>query len=204
MGRLRFEKDRTAFLASRVLLRSSLASRVGCPPASLVFSTHAHGEKPAVVAPEAARPLHFSLTHTEGLVACVMTHAGDVGIDAEPVGRPARLDLLARRVLSPGEHDAFVALPDTAKPRRFFEYWCVKEACLKAEGTGLRVTPSSVSVRFTPRGVHFDDAARAGRWTVRMLEVRPGYVTAVVLPAGADAAGAPGLAVERFAMPATP
>lgn len=204
MARLRFDNDRAAFLASRVMLRQSLSVASGCLPASFVFSTHVHGEKPTVVDPPQARAVHFSLTHTDGLVACALTRVGAVGIDAEPVARPMRLDLLARRVLSPHEWDVFDRVPEWDRARRFFEYWCVKEACLKAEGTGLRVAPAGVSLRFTGGAVQFDDHARDARWAVRMLDLHPAYVTAVVVPGAGRPSEVPSVKVERFTAPSPP
>lgn len=172
---------RQTFLASRILLRHALAAVTGLAPAALVFTTDTHGVKPHLVA---AGDWHFSLTHTDGMVACAVSQAGALGIDAEPLARVTRVEALARRVLSASEHRAWKGLDAGARRSRFFEYWCLKEAWLKAEGTGLRVPPASVGVTFTSGGVQVG----AGTRVARLLPVLPTHVVALVHPPlGADA-----------------
>ncbi len=176
-ARFLLDAHRETFLASRILLRQTLGEVTGQHPAAVGFTTDSHGVKPHLVAPSDTGPWHFSLTHTEGLVGCVVTRIGDVGIDAEPLDRPARVDALAPRVLSAAELAAFTRLDGAARRRRFFEYWCVKEAWLKAEGTGLRQPPTSVEVDFSG-----DDIVVPGGRQARLLPIDPAYVVALVHP----------------------
>lgn len=171
-------RDRDTFLASRILLRHTLAAVIGHPPEALRFSTDTHGVKPWLVAPPESTHWHFSLTHTDGLVACAVTTRGEVGLDAEALRRSARIDALVPRVLSPNECADFLRLEGDARRRRFFEAWCVKEAWLKAEGTGLRVAPTTVEVTFDADGVRAGTGARA----VRLLDVAPEFVVALAHP----------------------
>lgn len=198
MARFRFERDRLQFLASRILLRHTLGAATRQSPGSLRFSTDAHGEKPRLITPERtespAPPLHFSLTHTSLLVACALTRSGDVGLDAEAWSRPMRVDALAPRVLSPREAQALASMPAEARPRRFLEHWTMKEAWLKATGTGLRVSPSSVEV----------DADCDPRWRVRLVEACPDHAMALVWPR-LDATGrVPDAYVRAFELPPPP
>jgi len=171
-------RDRDTFFASRILLRHTLAAVTGHPPEELRFSTDAHGVKPWLVAPPDRTQWHFSLTHTDGLVACAVTTRGEVGLDAEALRRAARIDALVPRVLSPAERAEFMRLEGAARRRRFFEAWCVKEAWLKAEGTGLRVAPTTVEVTFAADGVRAGSGVRA----VRLLDVAPEFVVALAHP----------------------
>ena len=199
MARFRFDRDRVQFLASRILLRHTLGAALQRPPASLQFSTDEHGVKPRLVAaprtaPEPESPLHFSLTHTGVLVACAFTRSGEVGLDAEAWSRPVRVEALAPRVLSPREARAVAAMPADAQPRRFLEYWTVKEAWLKATGTGLSVSPSSVEV----------DQEGDPMWRVRLLDACPDHAMALVSPRRAADGHEPDVHVEAFELPPAP
>lgn len=195
-ARFRFEKDRVRFLASRILLRHTLGAAARQPAGSLRFSTDEHGIKPRLLtgrddAAARASSLHFSLTHTSLLVACAVTRSGDVGLDAEAWSRPAHVEALASRVLSPREsHDLF-ALPAEARPRRFLEHWTVKEAWLKATGTGLRVSPSSIEV----------DVDHDPVWRVRLLDSCPDHAMALVSPRHTADGYEPEVHVRPFELP---
>ncbi len=199
MERHRFDRDRVRFLASRILLRHTLGAATRQSPASLRFSTDEHGVKPRLVAPPGEPPLHepalhFSLTHTTVLVACALTRSGEVGLDAEPWSRPMNVEALAPRVLSPREARAVAGLPADAQSRRFLEYWTVKEAWLKATGTGLRVSPSSVEV----------DAERDPVWRVRLLDACPDHAMALVSPRHDADGREPDIRVGAFSPAASP
>jgi 4'-phosphopantetheinyl transferase len=138
-----FERDRRDFTAAHALLRSTLSRYADVPPTAWRFETAANG-KPFLAAqdssraqPESARPeLRFNLSHTHGLVACVVADGCDVGIDVESIDR--RLDLaLANRFFSAVETAWVKAAPPEDGVRRFLELWTLKEAYLKAIGKGL-------------------------------------------------------------------
>src|SRR5688572_15495845 len=84
------EKDRRQYLLGKVLVRNVLSRYHPRPPQSWTFRTTAHG-KPALTE-SLSEPLCFNLSHTEGLVACAFTRAGDVGIDVETLRRSVSLD----------------------------------------------------------------------------------------------------------------
>lgn len=187
------DDHRATFLASRILLRHTLAAVTGQAPAAFGFSTDSHGVKPYLVAPAEADGWHFSLTHTAGLVACTVTRQGDVGIDAESLARVTRIDALAPRVLSSTELTRFASLDETQRRRRFFEYWCVKEAWLKAEGTGLRQPPTSVEVDFVANDLVVTPAGREAR----LLPIDPAFIVALVHPP-LNVPAAEGIVVRAF------
>lgn len=192
LERFRFEKDRVAFLASRIMLRHALGEATDHPPGAFQFSTDEHGIKPRLVAPPDVHGLHVSLTHTDGLVACAITWTGEVGIDAELWTRPTRVDALAPRVLSPREASALETLDPAARQRRFLEYWTIKEAWLKAMGTGLRVAPTSVDV---------DRLEQDDQWQVRQLGNSPDHAFALVHPRRAADGRPATVMVKPFVLP---
>ena len=60
-------------------------------------------EKPFVVAPGGLPPSEFSLSHTRGLVALLVTSAAQAGVDVEHIGRTNDLALVATGICAPTE-----------------------------------------------------------------------------------------------------
>ena len=155
-GRLRFEGGRRDYAAAHALLRTSLSRYADVSPLEWTFHTLAAG-KP-VLHPETCRPiLTFNLSHTSGLVACVIAGGPDVGIDVESVDRTVEPGV-AERFFSARENDALRRLEPAARGRRFIDLWTLKESYLKATGEGVSSSLSSVvfevdesgGVDFTP------------------------------------------------------
>jgi len=71
------------------------------------------------------------------MVACLIAPSQESGIDVENVERPGETIEVADRYFSCFESAALRALPVEAQHRRFFEYWTLKEAYIKARGLGL-------------------------------------------------------------------
>jgi 4'-phosphopantetheinyl transferase len=132
--RFRFEHDRRDFAAAHALLRHALTEHEGAPASSWSFEEGVHG-KPCLTPGQSA--LEFNLAHTNGLVACVLTHVGPVGVDVESLGRAVDGDDIAERYFSPPEIAGFQELAGVERATRFIELWTLKEAYLKAIGAGL-------------------------------------------------------------------
>jgi 4'-phosphopantetheinyl transferase len=149
-ARLLREEDRRDYTVAHGLLREALARRTGLPATAWRFGRNDLG-KPEIVAPAAGRGLRFNLSHTPGLVACVVA-AGDryheVGIDVEAVRESPRLLALAARYFAPTETVALCTLPRAEQARRFFALWTLKEAWAKARGFGLAAPFDRVAFTF--------------------------------------------------------
>jgi 4'-phosphopantetheinyl transferase len=133
LQRLRPADARDLFLTAHALVRWSLSQRQSIDPAVWQFSADERG-RPRIVSP--ATDLAFTLTHTRGLASCAVVSGEDVGIDAEDVSRQ-RPRGLAERFFSRRECDDLQALPADTQLWRFFEYWTLKEAYVKASGKRL-------------------------------------------------------------------
>ena len=97
-------EDRRDYAAAHALLRRLLSTIApDTAPAAWRFERTARG-KPDLPGTQAGTPpLRFSLSHTRGLVACVVSRSGDVGVDAETVvGFPGGTEPEARREQSVG------------------------------------------------------------------------------------------------------
>lgn len=138
------ERSRREFLATRALVRASLSRYVAVRPEDWRFQADARG-RPEVASP--AFPFHFNLSNTEGLVVCAVATVREIGVDVENVeSRRAPLEV-ARRYFSEAEATDLERLPVEAQRERFFTYWTLKEAYLKACGMGLALPLDSFTVK---------------------------------------------------------
>ena len=116
----------------------------GARPDDLPFAIGEHG-KPFL--PDAPR-LHFNLSHTPGIAMAVVASV-PVGCDIERSSRPIP-PALVQRVFSPSERSRLLALPESDRPRESIRVWTLKEAYLKALGTGFQTDPTSIDVSLVP------------------------------------------------------
>ena len=136
--RFMFDHNRDEYLVTRVLCRTMLAALTGIAPMDLTFERTAHG-RPIIAAPQALRHFRFNLTNTTGLVACAVSSSSEVGIDAEWRLRKSTTVSIADRFFSAFEVAALMREPTEAQHERFFDYWTLKEAYIKARGLGLHI-----------------------------------------------------------------
>ena len=127
------EKRRREVLLTRALVRTVLSGYTGADPLSWRFGAGEHG-RPFI---EGAADFDFNLSHTEGMIVCLVAKAPMLGVDVEFMPRRGRLDEVAEHFFAASECAALRAVPEGEKRRRFFTYWTLKEAYIKARGTGL-------------------------------------------------------------------
>jgi 4'-phosphopantetheinyl transferase len=174
-----FERDRRRFMAGRGILRSILASYLGCLAVELSFTYGVHG-KPAL----ASGDLQFNLAHSDELAVIGVTRSGQVGIDVERVRPSEEFMRLADDFFSPGERMAISALPPEEQLTGFFTCWTRKEAYLKATGEGVTTALDSFDVSVAPNSIpqllRRDSAPHdVQRWLFSDLPLLPGYLGAV-------------------------
>ena len=164
--RLRFARDRAVYRCAHTLLRLLLSEAVGGAPEAHRFEAGSHG-KPGLL--PAVPGLDFNLSHTAGLVACALAWGAPVGVDVEHCVRRADLAGVGRRVFSAAEQAALAALADAAQSDRFFEYWTLKEAYMKARGLGFSLPPASFELSRGPGAAyalrHLDAPAPLHDWS---------------------------------------
>jgi 4'-phosphopantetheinyl transferase len=141
---------RRRFLAARAGLRTLLGRHLDVDPRHLAFATNDFG-KPRLAGDG---QVHFNLSHCEERAVLAISDAAEVGIDLERE-RPIEHVDLAKRYFHPNEVAAITASRDEAEQRRaFFLVWTLKEAVVKALGTGLSTPLDSFEVAIgapTPR-----------------------------------------------------
>ena len=137
-----FEKDRELYVISHALLRVMLSEFCDVSPNDWQFSQNTHG-KPHVC--DGFPQLRFNITHTKGLVACVVSTNHEVGVDAEFIEAPVELNL-ARKYFSQSENRYLERASKEKLHEAFFDIWTLKEAYAKARGLGLSIPFESFSV----------------------------------------------------------
>lgn len=126
------EKRRREVLLTRALVRTVLSSYTGADPRDWRFGTGERG-RPFV----AGLPFDFNLAHTEGMIVCLVSDAPSPGVDVEFMSRRGKLDEVAEHFFAPPECEDLRRTAEAEKRRRFFTYWTLKEAYIKARGLGL-------------------------------------------------------------------
>lgn len=183
--RLRRADSRQRFLVSRALVRSTLSRYAAVAPCEWRFARGAYG-RPEIRAPARAGSLRFNLSHTRGLIACLVGRDRELGVDVEDTRRARDTEKLAARFLSPSEAAELWSQAEPAQRERFFDYWTLKESYLKARGLGLRIAPARLSfhvsegrpirVRFDP-GLEDDPAS----WQFELRRPTPSHRVAVAI-----------------------
>src|SRR5205823_2000983 len=90
--------------------------------------------------------LHFNVSHSGDRALLAFAIGREVGIDVEYVRENLDFVALSERFFSKAEHAALLALPPEHRGSLFYEYWTCKEACLKADGRGLRAPLDKFSI----------------------------------------------------------
>ena len=127
--RYRFPKGKATSLGAALAL-DKLLQRRGLRERDQRYLTGKHGKPSLVDHPE----IHFSISHTSHFVACAMADC-EVGIDIQHLVK--NNEALMRRVLSDGEMEMVMDRRGEERQQLFARLWALKEAYLKAVGTGI-------------------------------------------------------------------
>ena len=131
---------RRQFALCRATLRSRLCHFLNCENQNLAFGFGQFGKPFATVAGVAV-PLEISITHSGSCGLIAISENARVGIDAEIRTLDYDWDGISRRVFRPNERHALGALSEIDRIDRFFDFWTIKEALIKALGTGFSLDP---------------------------------------------------------------
>src|SRR5262249_9793003 len=85
-----------------------------------------------------------------GYVACAISPDAEVGVDAECRVHINDLDRLLRGVCSAEEQAQILAAPVSARTALFLDLWALKEAYVKARGTGLDANLAKIAFDLRP------------------------------------------------------
>ena len=204
-------ETRYTFALTRAALRVNLARHAGCGPGDFSFGYLDHG-KPFAIIHGRRSAIGFNVSHSgcHGLIA--IGGDDDLGVDVEDRSPGRDFAGLSGRVFGPRERERLADVTGTARIHLFYRLWTMKEALLKAIGTGLSLGPSLFEIpeamldgarsclfRFphdpsSPLVLHDlgDEpfaaafASRPGALVIPVSQVKPGTGAGVPLNADAD------------------
>ena len=138
-------RPRREFALCRAALRVLLCRRLGCANRVLTFVAAEHG-KPFALVQGARAAVSFSVSHSgaHGLIA--VGGGGCVGVDVEERTGRHDVDGVLRTAFAAEEQAELAAASGPQKLQLFFRLWTMKEALIKALGTGLALDTSSFAL----------------------------------------------------------
>ena len=154
------------FALCRAALRINLCERLGCANDDLSFGYLEHGKPFARVNGERS-PANFNISHSgsHGLIA--FAPHDDLGVDLEERAPERDFDGIGKSVYGPEERRRLTAAEGREKVDLFYRLWSLKEALIKALGTGFSLNPSRFEV---PPAMLAGERAAAFRFPHRPAE----------------------------------
>jgi 4'-phosphopantetheinyl transferase len=146
---LRFHRvaDQNRFIISRSFVRLTLSQHFPVPTSEWRFDRD-RNRKPFIVAPDISPTVQFSLSHTEGVVACLISLSAEAAVDVEKVVCSPDLPAAVEKILSLTEQRTLSARSGADWAALFFNYWTLKEAYAKARGLGLMLELRDIGFEF--------------------------------------------------------
>ncbi|MDG4764515.1 4'-phosphopantetheinyl transferase superfamily protein [Solwaraspora sp. WMMD406] len=182
IGRLATPGARRRRLGGRLMSRLLLARHAGVRPGALSFVTGPYGRPELSPNPWGLR---FNVSHTGGLIACVVTRGVPCGVDVQGPLRPETLPGL-RSALTEREQARLADLDPHDQASAIVDVWAVKEAYTKAIGVGLHYGFGRFEVHGAPGGpvaVHDPrlPVTRGRRWQFHLERLDTGHTLAVAV-----------------------
>ncbi len=144
--RFRVERARREFARCRAALRACLCERLECRNDQLDFGASRHG-KPYARVDGKGRDAAFNVSHSHGHGLIAFAPDGmRIGVDLETPRIRKRLQLVSESVFTGGELDALAAASGGDWHALFFRIWSIKEALIKALGTGFTLNPQRFEI----------------------------------------------------------
>jgi 4'-phosphopantetheinyl transferase len=185
--RFRFERDRNRYVMARGILRKVVGDYLDVAPASLNFWYGSFG-KPFLAPESLPYPIHFSVSHSCGLVLFGFSRDQEIGIDVERIRVNFEFEHMAKAFFPPGEFAELHSLAASGRPAGFFRLWTRLEAYSKGRGTGL----SLLDVSGASSPPHADPVRQPARnyfeeissWAVEHFTPETDYIAAVAARIG--------------------
>ncbi|MBR1158102.1 4'-phosphopantetheinyl transferase family protein [Bradyrhizobium elkanii] len=149
-----FPHDQRRYLVTRAMVRIILSRYYpAINPRDWMFSLNAFGRPELASDHFAVTGLSFNISHTQGLIALAVARHRRLGVDIENVhARTISIDI-ADQFFSRVEIASLADTPKRMQQFRFFEYWTLKEAYIKARGMGLSLPLNQFSFHYPQDGI---------------------------------------------------
>ena len=154
-------QDQHAHLLGKLLLVYALKNR-----------GYDHHILKAITLSEYKRPqlndgFDFNISHSGNYAVCALSWKGRIGIDIEQINEVDFKDY--EQTMTPPQWAEVKA--DEQPYHRFFDYWCIKESLMKADGRGMYIPLDKLSWAN-------DQSLLDGQvWHLKKLILDPGYAT---------------------------
>ncbi len=137
----KFEQGKESYLVSQGGLRILLSAYLGLEPELVGIGRRSKGKPYLTEHPE----FHFNISNSGKWAVYGFSRSGEIGVDLECVRHLQDMDELIRQSFTEKEA-GYITRIDSEKSRRFFKFWTVKEAYLKAVGEGMRIPPEGLEL----------------------------------------------------------
>jgi 4'-phosphopantetheinyl transferase len=167
------------FLYSRGLIRNLLSSYLNVSPESIELSNN-HSGKPYL----SDANLSFNVSHSSDLLIIGICSGSEIGVDIQNVYPIENPETIIKNTFSQKERTFLSKYQNNDLHIPFFSIWTAKEAYIKALGEGFQKNSKDFSLIPEPsRGVFQlldpSNKDQESPWTIRSVEVIPGYVAAI-------------------------
>lgn len=200
--RFRFAEDQRRYVVTRALLRTVLSRYAALDPAQWSFGLNAYG-KPEIANPyRTGQAISFNLSHTDGLIVLGIASGTALGIDTENVrSQRAPVDI-ADSFFAADEVAALRQLAGEEQSQRFFSYWTLKEAYVKAQGMGLSIPLDKFSFHFSDdHGINISFrsplAASPSTWRFSQFCPSPDHLVALCTERGGRISSEPEVSIRN-------
>lgn len=181
------------FAGSESFQREVLSRYAGMAPADLEFTKGPNG-KPALSLPHL--PIAFNVSNCRDRHVLVVSAGCAVGVDLEYCDPRRDIERLARRWFSDAELHQLRACAGPRQLYRFYDYWTLKEAAIKAAGGSLGrelentsfdlTEPACLDEEFTPGCITALTSTIEGRAWFGLLQPFEDYRLAICCVAPQD------------------
>ena len=181
--RYKVDRARREFALCRATLRYLLCQQLGCKNTDLAIVAASDHGKPYAVLCGRTVSAKFNVSHSDPHGLITIAEGVRVGIDVEAGLRKRDFDGIAGMVFGPNERAEIRSAHGAKKASLFFRYWTLKEALLKAAGTGLSTDLTRIELPWSVRhgastGVFQSPDDPMIRWQLQDLSTRQ-YTAAI-------------------------
>ena len=150
----KFVRGKNEYIASRWLLRKVLGRYTNVAPEVVEFLRTDKG-KPYLPQGD----IHFSLSHSSHWALLAVGKTELIGVDIEAVRTTRDLPGIAENYYHPHEFAYLQTLNEEAQGEYFYRLWTLKEAFLKAIGTGISAGLEKIAFELTGANIQAQIAA---------------------------------------------
>lgn len=174
---------RERYITGRAMLRQLLGAALSMPSSDVPIA-RGHRGRPVIAG---ALGIDFNVSHTRGIGVFALgtglpAHVR-IGVDVEHARRELGVDRLARKLLTPAEHQAFLQLNGNERQQRFLRVWTCKEAMSKATGDGLAAPFRAIAVEpgVLPQVLAGPDPYTPERWQLHRVPMPGEFIVSLAL-----------------------